>query len=65
MDGIVAVGDTTKNFMAFGLSIANSTSCVIKENGLTLRSGDGCLGRYPNYVSFQKISNDSRVTYCN
>ena len=64
IDGIVGVADTTKNFMAFGISKASMTNCVIVQNGVTLR-GDGCTGRYPNYVSFQKISNDPRITYCN
>jgi len=64
MDGIVGVADTTKNFMAFGIHKASMTNCVIVQNGLTLRY-DGCLGRYPNTVSFQKISNDPRITYCN
>ena len=64
MDGIVGVADTTKNFMAFGLSKASSTSCVITQNGLQLKY-DGCVGRYPNTVQFEKISNDPRITYCN
>ena len=64
MDGIVGVADTTKNFMAFGLSKASSSSCVITQNGLQLKY-DGCVGRYPNTVQFEKISNDPRITYCN
>ena len=64
MDGIVGVADTTKNFMAFGIHKASMTNCVIVQNGLQLRY-DGCIGRYPNTVSFQKISNDPRITYCN
>ena len=64
IDGIVGVADTTKNFMAFGISKASMTNCVIVQNGVTL-TGDGCTGRYPNYVSFQKISNCPQITYCN
>ena len=64
IDGIVSVADTTKNFMAFGIHKASMTNCVIVQNGLQLKY-DGCLGRYPNKVSFQKISNDPRITYCN
>ena len=61
--GKVAVGDVTKNFMAFGIHKASMTNCVIVQNGINLRA-DNCIGK-PNTVSFEKISNCTQITYCN
>ena len=65
LDGKVGVADTTKNWMSFAISKSNMTNCVIVQNGICLITSICSGGGKQNMITFEKISNDPLITYCN
>ena len=65
LDGKVGVADITKNWMSFAISKSNMTNCVIVQNGICLQTSACSGGGRQNMITFEKISNDPLITYCN